>query len=177
MIASKPAKLSAALLFAAFLVTGCSSTSTTDGGGDSTSSGDTAYDSTAQGQAYGSDNVDSSTSGQDAAGRIGTIFYFDFDKSELRGDVRAKLNEQARLLNGKSGIVRLEGHADERGTREYNIALGERRAMAVANYLASQGVARSQIETISYGEEKPQALGHDDSAWSQNRRVGLSYSE
>ena len=78
-------------------------------------------------------------------------------------------------MRTRSGLVRLEGHADERGTREYNLALGERRAKAVANYLAIQGVPRPQIEVISYGEEKPAALGQGESAWAQNRRVELIY--
>lgn len=108
---------------------------------------------------------------------IGTVLYFDFDKSELRADVRASLDERAEALQSKSGILRLEGHADERGTREYNMALGERRAKAVANYLSSQGVPASQIETVSYGEEKPAALGGGSDAMAKNRRVELIYSE
>jgi len=72
-------------------------------------------------------------------------------------------------------MVRLEGHADERGTREYNLALGERRANAVQAYLMSQGAARSQIEVVSYGEEKPASTGHDQASWEQNRRVEIVY--
>jgi len=72
-------------------------------------------------------------------------------------------------------MVRLEGHADERGTREYNLALGERRAKAIANYLAVQGLPSSQIESISYGEEKPAVTGSGESVWSKNRRVELIY--
>jgi peptidoglycan-associated lipoprotein len=71
--------------------------------------------------------------------------------------------------------VRLEGHADERGTREYNLALGERRANAVRAYLLAQGASRSQIEVVSYGEEKPADGGHDEGAWRQNRRVEVVY--
>ena len=69
----------------------------------------------------------------------------------------------------------LEGHADERGTREYNIALGERRAKAVQKYMLLQGASQSQIDVISFGEERPVALGHDESAWSLNRRVEILY--
>ena len=69
--------------------------------------------------------------------------------------------------------VRIEGHADERGTREYNLALGERRAKAVSQYLILQGIDRSRVETISYGEERPAALGEDEASWSRNRRVEL----
>ena len=106
---------------------------------------------------------------------VDTIFYFDFDKSELSADIRARLDDIARKLRNLSGIVRLEGHADERGTREYNLALGERRARAIANYLAVQGLPSSQIESISYGEEKPAVAGNTDSAWAKNRRVELIY--
>ena len=106
---------------------------------------------------------------------VDTIFYLDFDKSELSADIRGRLDEIARKLRDRSGMVRLEGHADERGTREYNLALGERRARAIANYLAVQGLPSSQIESISYGEEKPAVTGNGESAWSKNRRVELIY--
>ncbi|MBP7997581.1 MAG: OmpA family protein, partial [Thiopseudomonas sp.] len=79
----------------------------------------------------------------------------------------------ARDLQGNGARVVLEGHADERGTREYNMALGERRAQAVQRYLVLQGVSPAQLEPVSYGEERPVVIGHDDSAWSQNRRVEL----
>jgi peptidoglycan-associated lipoprotein len=97
--------------------------------------------------------------------------FFDYDKYELRSDARALLQENARLLKEKGANVVLEGHCDERGTEEYNLALGERRAGAVRAYLADLGVGSSMMSTISYGEEKPFAMGHDESAWSQNRRV------
>ena len=159
-----------ALMFVALIAVGCAST-TSDSGGDSTADA-------ADGAELGA-TMDENTvvieEVEEADEEIGTIFYFDFDKSELRSDVRQQLSEQAALLENKTGVVRLEGHADERGTREYNMALGERRAKAVANYLASMGVPSSQIETVSYGEEKPAALGHDESAWSLNRRVELIY--
>jgi len=80
------------------------------------------------------------------------------------------------VLSGNSMLsVRLEGHADERGTREYNLALGERRANAVQAYLIAQGVSRSQMEVISYGEEKPADSGHDEGSWTKNRRVEIVY--
>ncbi|TNF35956.1 MAG: peptidoglycan-associated lipoprotein Pal [Gammaproteobacteria bacterium] len=101
------------------------------------------------------------------------VFYFDFDKATLNADVRSDLDKHAKRLNNNSISIRLEGHADERGTREYNLALGERRAKAVANYLAIQGVNNSRIQTISYGEEKPVAFGSDEASWAQNRRVEL----
>lgn len=108
-----------------------------------------------------------------AAGGLQTVFYFDFDQSALAPETRAALDAQASVLRNQSGAVRLEGHADERGSREYNLALGERRAKAIANYLILQGIDRSRIETVSYGEERPAALGEDEGSWSRNRRVEL----
>jgi peptidoglycan-associated lipoprotein len=102
-----------------------------------------------------------------------TVFYFDFDKALLKAESRAALLEHAVVLNSNSSSVRLEGHADERGTREYNMALGERRAMAVKEFLVLQGVAANRIEVISYGEERAAAYGSNDQAWSLNRRVEL----
>ncbi len=108
-----------------------------------------------------------------AAGGLQTVFYFDFDQSALAPETQAALGAQANVLRNQGGAVRLEGHADERGSREYNLALGERRAKAIANYLILQGIDRSRIETVSYGEERPAALGSDEESWSRNRRVEL----
>ena len=103
-----------------------------------------------------------------------TVFYFDFDKADLSAEARESLVHHANRLKENSGMkIRLEGHADERGTREYNLALGERRAQAVERYLQVQGVSSSQMETISYGEESPVASGSSDAAYSRNRRVEL----
>lgn len=101
------------------------------------------------------------------------VFYFDFDSSVLKPDARAALTAWAERFKNNSESIRLEGHADERGSREYNMALGERRANAVEDFLVLQGVPRSRIETVSYGEERPAALGSNEQAWSQNRRVEL----
>lgn len=102
------------------------------------------------------------------------VFYFDFDKATLSAEARAALDAHATRLRDKAGLsIRLEGHADERGTREYNLALGERRAKAVANYLAIQGVDAGRVQVISYGEEKPAAFGSDEASWQKNRRVEL----
>ena len=98
--------------------------------------------------------------------------HFDFDKSDIRlGDARI-LDGDARWLtaNGKH-LVLIEGHCDERGTNEYNMALGERRARATMTYLMSKGIQQSRISTISYGEERPVCTGHDEACWSQNRRA------
>ena len=105
-----------------------------------------------------------------------TLFFFDFDKSDLNQDALDDLDAHAKYLAAdRSAKVRLEGHADERGTRAYNLALGERRANAVARYLVIQGVNRSQIESVSYGEERPLSLSRDENGWSRNRRVELIY--
>ena len=97
--------------------------------------------------------------------------YFDFDKSEIRADQKDRIKKNGDLLNGSaSARVRVEGNTDERGTNEYNMALGERRAVTAVKYLVNMGVAEGRIDTLSFGEEKPLNLGHDEMAWSQNRR-------
>lgn len=101
------------------------------------------------------------------------VFYFDFDQSLLVAETRAALLVQAECLAKYGSSIRLEGHADERGSREYNMALGERRANAVRDFLVVNGVSESSIETVSYGEERPVASGSSESSWSQNRRVEL----
>ncbi len=104
------------------------------------------------------------------------IFYFDFDQAIVKRSGHAELDKHASVLSGDSLMrVRLEGHADERGTREYNLALGERRANAIRAYLIAQGASRSQIEVVSYGEEKPVNAGHSESSWAENRRVEVVY--
>lgn len=110
---------------------------------------------------------------EDLSANLETIFYFGFDQSTLNSATRAALDAQAAYLRSNALPVRLEGHADERGSREYNLALGERRAKAVADYLAIQGVSRSRIEVVSYGEEQPLSLGSNESSYSENRRVEL----
>lgn len=98
--------------------------------------------------------------------------FFDYDRFALRDDAREVLTGDGKFLVDNAGAqVMLEGHCDERGTVEYNLALGERRAGAVKGYLVQYGVDPSRLRTISYGEERPFALGQDEAAWSQNRRV------
>jgi peptidoglycan-associated lipoprotein len=104
------------------------------------------------------------------------IIYFDYDSSDVRNEFIDVIATHGRFLAGNATVrVRLEGHSDERGSREYNIALGERRAQTVKKALALQGVQESQIATVSYGEERPAAAGSDDNAWSKNRRVEIVY--
>ena len=108
-----------------------------------------------------------------AAADAGTVFYFDFDSSSLTDEARGQVDAHIAALLGNNDSVRLEGHTDERGTREYNLALGERRANAVRDYMVANGVPSYRIETISYGEENPVAYGSGESNWQQNRRVEL----
>lgn len=104
------------------------------------------------------------------------VIYFDFDVSDVRQDQRQILDTNAGYLAKNQQLkIRIEGHADERGSREYNLALGERRAQSVRRYLSMMGVQETQINTLSYGEEKPANEGHDESAWKLNRRVEIIY--
>jgi peptidoglycan-associated lipoprotein len=97
--------------------------------------------------------------------------FFDYDKSAVRDDQKAALNDNVAWLKSNSGAKALvEGHCDERGTAEYNLGLGERRAKAVKDYLIAAGIPADRISTISYGKERPFVLGHDESAWKWNRR-------
>lgn len=102
--------------------------------------------------------------------------YFDFDSSEIRGEGTDIVAAHAKYLAANGAMkVRLEGHTDERGSREYNIGLGERRAQAVRRALLLQGASESQLSTVSYGEERPAAAGSDEAAWTKNRRVEIVY--
>ncbi len=108
----------------------------------------------------------------DFAVNVGDRVFFDLDKYNLKPEAQATLKKQAAWLKTYPNVtITVEGHADERGTREYNLALGERRANAVRDYLADLGIARNRIKTISYGKERPVALGHTEEAWAQNRRA------
>jgi peptidoglycan-associated lipoprotein len=104
------------------------------------------------------------------------IIYFDFDKSEIKPEYADIVTAAAKNLTGNPTMkLKLEGNTDERGTREYNIGLGERRAQAVRRALMLQGVAESQVTTVSFGAERPAAEGDDEAAWSKNRRVEVVY--
>jgi peptidoglycan-associated lipoprotein len=104
------------------------------------------------------------------------VIYFDFDKSEIKPEFADIITAAARNLTGNPNMkMKLEGNTDNRGTREYNIGLGERRAQAVRRALMLQGVAETQVSTVSFGAERPAADGDDEAAWSQNRRVEVVY--
>ena len=105
------------------------------------------------------------------------VFYFDYDQSQLsQSDLTALEMHGEILRNNPERAIVVEGHADERGSREYNLALGERRANAIRSFLTAAGVASTQIESVSYGKEKPKNPGHDESAWAENRRADIVYA-
>jgi peptidoglycan-associated lipoprotein len=102
--------------------------------------------------------------------------YFDFDDYSIKQDYAATIERQGKYLSSLPKLtIRVEGNADERGGTEYNLALGQKRAAAVVQALKAYGVKEQQLEAVSWGKEKPKALGHDEAAWAQNRRVDLSY--
>ena len=102
---------------------------------------------------------------------LAAMIHFDFDKSVLRPDDQATLDQKVAILTANPDLhIRISGHCDERGSDEYNLALGNRRANAAKNYLVSHGIDASRIETASFGEERPVAMGHDEDSWAQNRR-------
>jgi len=160
---------------ALLVLAGCSNPTIPDpeptygGTEDADSSGSTSdfgRDGMEGGEAIGDDRV--------GAGELGTIIYFDFDQSELRPEYTDLVAQHANQLANNSRLrVRLEGHADERGSREYNIGLGERRAQAVRRMLLIQGASASQISTVSFGEERPAAFGSDEESYTLNRRVEI----
>lgn len=118
--------------------------------------------------------VPSTTGSQPAA--MQRVIYFDYDSFEVKPDAAALLEANARYLNANRNVrVALEGHTDERGGREYNLALGQKRAEAVRRALSLLGVQDGQMEAVSFGEEKPAMTGFDESAWSKNRRVEITY--
>ena len=104
-------------------------------------------------------------------GNFDDTVYFDFDSSALTYDTQVQLSEQIEVIKDTNSAVLIEGHADERGTREYNLGLGERRANAVAEYMIMKGVDEEKISTISYGKERPAVQGHNEGAWAKNRRA------
>ena len=108
---------------------------------------------------------------QDLVVNVGDRVFFGYDKYDLSPEARTSIEKQAQWLKTYPNInISVEGHCDERGTREYNLALGEKRATAVRNYLVALGIEASRLQTISYGKERPAVTGSDETAWAQNRR-------
>lgn len=154
-------------LFSLALIAGCSSTDTA-GTGTGTEGGVTATgadDGTVNG------GIVEGADGSVLVRSAGNVVYFDFDQDTIRPDAREVLMAQAARLSKSGASAVLEGHADERGTREYNMALGERRGKAVRDFLVIQGVDRAKLEVVSYGEERPADAASNEVAWAKNRRV------
>ncbi|MBL6750721.1 MAG: peptidoglycan-associated lipoprotein Pal [Nevskia sp.] len=152
----------------ALVLAGCSGSGETKSGGEASTANPSAGMTTSGGDNTG--GAAGTTSGIPADHSV----YFDFDKSDIKPEGQPVVSGWATYLNANKGVhVRIEGNCDERGTREYNIGLGERRANAVASALEAQGVAAAQLSVVSYGKERPVALGHDEDSWKQNRRADL----
>ena len=130
-------------------------------------------------KAYGTDSESSSTFSEldDPQSPLSVrIIYFEYDSSEIRSDYRSAIEAHSLYLQkNPNTTITLEGHADERGSREYNLALGEQRAKAVKQQMLLLGASSDQIRLVSYGEERPATDGHDDYSWQQNRRVEILY--
>ena len=153
-----------------FVLGACSSTSEMEDESANTESASSSSSSSSSGAGSSNQLTQEQIRAQNALRQ--TVFYFDFDVAEFKPADRETLTYHARDLAANSGKrIRLEGHADERGTREYNLALGERRANGILNYFIVNGASRSQIEVVSYGEERPEQSGQSEQAYSRNRRV------
>jgi peptidoglycan-associated lipoprotein len=161
------------------LLGACDTTGTNSGGVGGSGGGVPAV---ANAPAVGSAGVGSANAGnvggvrpgsqEDLAQRVGDRIFFDSDRSDLRTDARRTVEGWAGWLRQNPTVAAtIEGHADERGTREYNLALGERRAAAARNFLISQGIEARRLSTVSFGKERPTVLGSTEQAWSQNRRA------
>jgi peptidoglycan-associated lipoprotein len=147
--------------FALFLAVGCASNSTKTLGSDGSESGPGYVDG---------EGIDGD--GTRVLAELDNI-YFDYDRAVLRDDMKDALRSNAQKIvdNDGWGVVTVEGHCDERGSEEYNYALGERRAASVKKYLVAMGVPANRLETVSFGEAQPKATGHDESSWARNRRA------
>jgi peptidoglycan-associated lipoprotein len=174
-VAASSARKAFAAVAALALLSACSSTpdsSASAGGAGGTSgleSSSLGGDRGGLGRGGGSQRPGSQ---EDLVANVGDRVYFETDSSSVRGDQRTVLERQAGWLQQYRQVqVTVEGHADERGTREYNLALGQRRAIAARDMLVANGVAGSRISTISFGKDRPQALGSSEQAWGQNRRA------
>ncbi len=165
LVKAKSVSKIASVTLAALLIVGCSSSGTVK---DSVDTSDTTVTTSG---ADSSSQITSVNSGN--VGDLQSVYYFDFDQSVIRSEALNDLSLHAQFLaENSNAAVRLEGHADEQGTREYNIALGERRAQSIEQFFVGRGVTGGQIETISYGEEKPDISG----LASKSRRVEIKYT-
>ncbi len=170
----------ASVVFASLILAACSGNDTAEDANADAAAAAAAAEAAAQEQAAREAQEQAAAEAaaaeqrlKDAAMSAGTVFYFAFDSSALTDEARMAVDAHVALLLTNDSSVRLEGHTDERGTREYNLALAERRANAVRDYMVANGVPSYRIETVSYGEENPVAFGSGEANWSQNRRVEL----
>lgn len=160
-----------AICAVAFLFTACETASNVAGDSASGSSSSSASGS-ATASASSSSTTATQMSDAEKLAQVGNTVYFGFDSSELAGEAQATLDRQAAFLNvNPTMVVIIEGHADERGTREYNLALGDRRAVAVRDYLLAKGLNAARVRTVSYGKERPAVSGSNEESWAKNRRA------
>ena len=156
-----------AIVAATFLLAACETASQVSGDSASTSASNTASSSSAS-----SSSAKAEKTAAEKLAQVGDTVNFDFDSAELTVSARSTLNRQSAFLSVNPGLmIVIEGHADERGTREYNLALGDRRATAVRDYLVAKGIDSARVRTVSYGKERPTASGSDEGAWAKNRRA------
>ena len=163
-----------ALFAVAFLFAACETASNVSGDSASGSSTGSSTGSATASAASSSSSTTAATQMSDAEklAQVGNTVYFGFDSSELDGEAQATLDRQAAFLNvNPTMVVIIEGHADERGTREYNLALGDRRAVSVRDYLLAKGLNAARIRTVSYGKERPAVVGSNEDSWAKNRRA------
>jgi peptidoglycan-associated lipoprotein len=163
-----------ALFAVAFLFAACETASNVSGDSASGSLTGSSTGSATASAASSSSSTTAATQMSDAEklAQVGNTVYFGFDSSELDGEAQATLDRQAAFLNvNPTMVVIIEGHADERGTREYNLALGDRRAVSVRDYLLAKGLNAARIRTVSYGKERPSVVGSNEDSWAKNRRA------
>jgi len=161
-----------AMCAVAFLFTACETASNVAGDSASGSSSSSATAAGSTSSSASSSTIATQMSDAEKLAQVGNTVYFGFDSSELAGEAQATLDRQAAFLNvNPTMVVVIEGHADERGTREYNLALGDRRAVAVRDYLLAKGLNAARVRTVSYGKERPAVSGSNEEAWAKNRRA------
>ena len=162
--------LASALLV--FFLAACSTTpkDTADSSGSGSTSTSSDVSSSAENESTESASIEPGSQ-EDLIVNVGDRVFFNYDSAELDTDAQELLQDQVAWLKQYSNVsVIIEGHCDERGTREYNLALGEKRAQSVKNYLINLGISSDRVSTISYGKERPAVVGSNDGAWAQNRR-------
>ena len=161
-----------AICAVAFLFTACETASNVAVDSASGSSSSSATAAGAGSSSSSSSTTATQVSDAEKLAQVGNTVYFGFDSSELSGEAQATLDRQAAFLNvNPTMVVIIEGHADERGTREYNLALGDRRAVAARDYLLAKGLNAARVRTVSYGKERPAVSGSNEESWAKNRRA------